>query len=132
MPYRAWWLSVLLIWVALTAAPAPPVAFIHPKTRVALVDLRGEATVPVQARVLRHAENRWFDIRWESEQGDHGQCCGKSIDGDRDRQLFPIEPVRIRLTAGAYTLHANVYGPGGRLRGTADLRLVVCGDESRP
>lgn len=118
---RRVYLCCLLLACLANRGDGPPVVrFLQPRASVILVGPYG-SDIPVQLRIPPHADNRSYTIAWVNGQSSH------TLDGDNDAAVQPIAPLKVRVYAGRQDLIAEVYGPGGKVRGRAVLPLKVCG-----
>jgi hypothetical protein len=118
-------LLLVLAFVGNLAAAPAPTRFVLPK-RFLMTTSPAGADIWLQARVDRHAANRWVSIAWVSAGGESG-LWEKSVDGDRDGALFPIEPILVHVSPGVYELRLRVFDSAGKLRESVTENLTVCG-----
>lgn len=102
-----------------------PVRFVHPKRTIVLAGASGRVDIPIQAWVEPHASNRAFDIQWVTDNGDDGRCCVRQLEGEFERALQPIEPIRLRVSAGVYRFVASAYDGSGKRRASGELTVTV-------
>lgn len=122
---RRLWLLAVVAALALSGGSSP-IRFLHPRASVVLVGPPG-ADVPIQCRVENHPDNRWFAIAW-SGPGCAGSW-GKSMDGEAESAIQPIQPIMARVHEGECVFVAAAFDGDGKERARAEFTVRACGGE---
>lgn len=85
-------------------------------------------TISVQWYITRHKDNRAYVVTCRGAC--HWTAGPEDMDGEDDAAIMPMRPVLVTLDRpGLALLSLAVYGPGGKLRETAERRITVCGSD---
>jgi hypothetical protein len=132
MHHRALHIAVILILTIGTETHDTKTRFLLPRANgIVLWSPYNSPVVSAQWYIARHADNRAYVVTCRGAC--HWTAGPDSMDGDRHEAIMPRQPVKVALDAPGEALFTlSVFGPGGKLRETAEARIKVCGGDETP